>query len=857
MKKICIAISVLLGATFLAAAPVEIIVVDRELEIPLEGANIQTSISSIDYPAGIIISGETDSQGIAFLDLPEVYSRCIIAIQFPGYEPSRVLLKSGEKKISVAMNISGVIEGKELVVERNAPGKTDAKSGVSVVMDKKDMETTANMGLVEDVMNSIKTLPGISYAGGWNALPSIRGGYPEQMGTVLDGVYIISPFHWGGAFSIFNPNMVESVKMSHGVFSARYGRAMSGLLEVSTIEPEAGEFRFDFINSTSSVEAFVQIPLGKKAGIFTGGKITYMETISFLNDTILRNEPKLGETIPTMPYIRDAYAKFWFNPDPTLSLAVNGFLGSDGIGVHFDEETEGIRNVASFDWGYLIGFGAAHLRWMPGNKTVIKALTAYNNNTGDMKISNSFSGSRKYSDSFLEKFDIAFPGDIINDGKIVDQSEYSMDGLDVNIDATQIMHQVQGRVDADILLSPSHIFSFGVEEVFQFYTAEQTVSDVMIIGDFPNQHFMPFDASLNIKGNKVLNSSAYALWYFGEDGSKLKGELGLRGDHFYLWNSEFDLNSMPVLNPRLNVEWTVLRNTAVFDSFSLSAGTGFFSMLDFNALSADEKFNFENITISPGRSWFQLIGAQAELKNAVTLRVEAYYKNYFNRLYFTNVFSQDENTGIEQLSYDIHTDGKGFSAGFDLMLQKKSSRRFDGYMSWSWVVTKYMNPTRQKKDGEVTSFGEPLDEWFYPSFHRFHSLNLIGNWRPISGLTFTVKASLATGTPRAKPEEIVATGIAHNGQIIERYTRDECYDAVSRNGIACPVDIRLSYAGYNTGSKFRWEWYIGVEDIFVNLYRAKGNTSFDPYTGKEIEKSDSADFNIGIPIPSIGYKISY
>lgn len=857
MKKICIAISVLLSATFLAAAPVEIIVVDRELEIPLEGASIQAAVSSMDYPAGIIIARETDNEGIAVFEIPEVFSRCIFTIQFPGYEASRVLLKSGENKLSVAMDISGVVEGKELIVERNALGKTDAKSGVSVVMNKKDMETTANMGLVEDVMNSIKTLPGVSYAGGWNALPSIRGGYPEQMGTVLDGVYIIAPFHWGGAFSIFNPNMVASAKMSHGIFSARYGRAMSGLLEVSTINPEPGEFRFDLINSTSSVEAFAQIPLGKKAGLFTGGKITYMETIAFLNDSILNSEPKLGETIPTMPFIRDGYAKFWFNPDPTLSLAVNGFFGSDGIGTYFNEEIDGIRTVSSFDWLNLMGFAGAHIRWMPGNKTVVKALAAYNNNTGDMKISDSGSGNRKYSDSFIEEFDTAFLGDSSEDGKIVGQSEYSMDGIKVDIDAIQILQQIQGRVDADILLSPSNIFSFGAEEVFQFYKTEQTVSDVMVVGDFPNQHFMPFEASLNLKGNKVLNSSAYVLWNFGEDGSKVKGELGLRGDHFYLWNSEFDLNSKPALNPRISAEWTVLRNTSFFDSFSLSAGTGFFSMLDFNALSADKQFNFGSITIGPGRSWFQLIGAQAELKNAVTLRIEAYYKNYFNRLYFTNVFSQDENTGIEQLSYDIHTDGKGYSAGFDLMLQKKSSRQFDGYMSWSWVMTKYMNPTRQKKDGEVTSYGEPLDEWFYPSFHRFNSLNLIGNWRPFSGLTFTVKASLATGTPRAKPEEIVATGIEHNGHIIERYTRESRYDESSRNGIACPVDIRLSYAGYNTGSKFRWEWYIGVEDIFVNLYRAKGNTSFDPYTGKEIEKSDSADFNIGIPIPSIGYKISY
>lgn len=855
MKKIILVVLAILSVSIVLASPLEILVTDRELEIPLEGASIQAAITSEAYPLGTLVSAETNEEGIAFLDLPEQFTRCILAIQFPGYAASRVMVRPGEKHVKVALDITGIVEGKELVVERKAPGKTDAKSGISVVMDKKDMETTANMGLVEDVMNTIKTLPGVTYAGGWNALPSVRGGYPEHMGTVLDGVYIIAPFHWGGAFSIFNPNMVESAKMSHGIFSARYGRAMSGLLEVSTIEPEAGEFRLDVINSTSSIEAFTQIPFGKKAGIFTGGKVTFMETASFYNDIILNNEPKLSETIPTMPYIRDAYVKLWFNPDPTLSFALNGFLGSDGIGVHFNNENDGIHNEAAFNWDNFIGFTAAHMRWMPGDKTVIKALAAYNNNTADLKMKSVVSGERKYTESFIEEFDTVFDTD--DDEQIRDSTTYSLNGMDTKIDINQILHQIQGKVDADILISSSNIVSFGVEEVFQFYETEQHISDIIIMGVFPNKQSYPFSQSLSVEGNKILNTSAFALWNFGEDGSSLKGELGLRGDHFYLWNPQFKLNSVPVLNPRLSIEWNVMRNNGFLDALTLSAGTGFFSMLNLNALAATKDFDFDEVTVGPERSWFQIIGVQAELKEDVTLRVEGYYKNYFNRLYFTEKFTTNEDTQSREGTYDIHTDGKGFSAGFDLMLQKKNSRKLDGYLSWSWVMTKYMNPTKQTKEGEVTAYGEPLDEWFYPSFHRFHSLNLITNWKPLAGLTFTVKASLATGTPRAKPGEIVADGFMHNGQVIEQYTRKDVYDSTSRNGIACPVDLRLSYAGYDIGSKIRWEMYIGVEDIFVNLYHAKGNTSFDRYTGKEIEQSDSADFNIGIPIPSVGYKISY
>jgi hypothetical protein len=46
-----------------------------------------------------------------------------------------------------------------------------------------------------------------------------------------------------------------------------------------------------------------------------------------------------------------------------------------------------------------------------------------------------------------------------------------------------------------------------------------------------------------------------------------------------------------------------------------------------------------------------------------------------------------------------------------------------------------------------------------------------------------------------------------------------------------------------------------VEDILVNIYSPAGATQYNSFTGKE--EPGGADFNIGMPIPSIGYKASY
>ena len=68
--------------------------------------------------------------------------------------------------------------------------------------------------------------------------------------------------------------------------------------------------------------------------------------------------------------------------------------------------------------------------------------------------------------------------------------------------------------------------------------------------------------------------------------------------------------------------------------------------------------------------------------------------------------------------------------------------------------------------------------------------------------------------------------------------------------------FRFAVSGYYRQSKLRWEYYVGAEDIFVNLYKPKTNTEMDPFTGDEIANSDNADFNIGMPMVSVGYKLS-
>ena len=836
MKRI-FSLLVLVSITgMLLAEPVTVTVMDRDLDIPLEGVTL------VLRPYGL--EAVTDANGTAVLDMPEDLSRGMLSAELPGYQTRRIAVTDDTETVLITLSITDVIEGRELVVERSAPGKKDEQSGISVVMDKQDMHTTANFGLVEDIMSSIKTLPGVGYAGGFNAEPSIRGGYPHELGTVMDGVYLINPWHWGGGYSIFNPNMVESAKMSHGVFSARYGRALSGLLEVTTVQPDAGEVRVTGGISTTSLDFFAQAPIGKKTGIFLGGKITYLESMMFINDVVLDAEPKLSETTPTMPYIRDFYAKIYHEHSPSLNMGLNAFIGSDGIGVKQEEDKDGISTDVKFNWDYIIGFVAFKVNWMPTDRNTVRFLGAWNINTYELDFGQYVSGSREYSDEFVAAYG-TLPG--VSAG-----ASYTLTDLDMEGEADTTIHQFQAKIETDYLLHGSHILTFGVDEVLQMSNIYEKFGGWVPMESLGHE-ILYNEYTMDTDGNRIVHSSAYALWSFGTEKSTLRGELGIRGEHYYLWNDGYDFNTVPVVNPRLSLNWTPIRNAGLFEAITISAGSGIFSQFPLILSSMEEKYGIDDFDLGPDQSWFHVVGVEAELPETWSFRLEGYFKHYLRRLYAVGYY----NASTDNIDIEAHDDGKGYTAGFDLMLRKRAGRYLDGYLSYSFIYSRFKNPTPESGDTTETINGDPLDQWYYPSFHRFHTLNLVLNWKPSPGFTITVTSSIATGTPEERVGAIEMVPSLYKGQVIEQYRRSTFYSDTLRTQISCPVNLRISYSNYYSNSKIRWEYYVGVEDLFVNLYKPTTNPGFDPYTGEEIKDSDSADFNIGIPILSIGYKVNY
>jgi hypothetical protein len=426
----------LLSGISLFARDIEITVQDKDLGIPLEGATIH----SWDGTECIC-----DVNGTGIIAAPDDV-QVVVRISYPGYENARIIIPPEKSSFTVNLSLGGVLESQELVIEgRSAQETHEVESGRSITISGKELAKTAEIGLIEDVMTSIKLLPGVGYAGFFNALPSIRGGAPGDLTASFDGFYVENPFHWGGGFSIFDPKMVESAKLSHGVFSTRYGQTTSALLDITSKKPNPTETEFDLAISSSTANFSLSLPFSGKGGILFLGKVSYWDPFFALAKLTLSDIFPEVESIKTAPFIRSGAIVSNYRFSPNIEWYGSGFIGYDGVGIEYaDEHDEGSQKT-NFFWDNLIGFATTGLIINPANSMVLKTSIGAGFRNAGLQSDRNLDVSVRYSDDFLNNYDIL---DGSRDNLINGKTEYNIQ-MEEKQKEDSINSNFQGRIDYD------------------------------------------------------------------------------------------------------------------------------------------------------------------------------------------------------------------------------------------------------------------------------------------------------------------------------------------------------------------------------------------------------------------------
>ena len=857
--------------TPLFARDVVITIEDTDLGLPLEGAVIRSWDGK---------QFTCNREGKAVITVPDD-RQVLVYGSYPGYENGRLVIPATGENFTLGLQLAGIRENRELVIEASRPGGGETRTGRSVALTEREIAQSGEIGIIEDVMSSIKLLPGVGYAGLFNAAPSIRGGDPGDMSASLDGFYVLNPYHWGGGYSIFDPRMVQSAQLSHGVFSTRYGNTISGLLEIASKKPSTTETELEIGLNTSAANINLSFPFGGNGGIMAMGRVTYYDPVIWLMKQLARVIEILEpvNAIRVAPNIRSTAITGNYRFSDKLELQATGFWGMDGAGATYETnyfEFNELKNKAkfNFDWINYQGFFTAGLLWNPRNNMLLKftAGTGYENALidGDMLYEII---EQKFSDTFKLKY----PEMFLLTGGFADYEFYTK----MLIDQSELVFNAQGRIDFDWDLGKNFILAAGVQELYSSYVTSgdqmmyidaflknmgdspiippwvsdiQTDPDLSPVWDYLRVSF-PINYSPETK-NKIFSTAGYGLIEYTTPGNRFSTELGLRVDHFYLLGEDFSIGSKPVLNPRLNLDFNLLEDKWIFKSWSLSAATGLFSSFNNMVSYAEKRYNMSEIR--PNRSWTSIIGTKLEFPGSLILNIEFYYKYLYDRMYIPITASLDGDLDIKP-----ENDGKGRSWGIDVLLQKIHSRYWDGWLSYSFNWVKYLDPESGNFD---IGMGGVRSGWYFPSYHRFHNLNLVLNFKPAPRFNIYVRFGLASGTqiplrigdePTSYPVFVIDPDNPSGGKIIEKYSWPSRYDEKNRTTPSLPMDIKFSIFGKNEKGKARYEVYVAIENVLALLYTAQGNTSFNTYTGKMATGSNAASYDIPVPIPSFGFKFSY
>lgn len=110
-------------------------------------------------------------------------------------------------------------------------------------LTEEEIQSIPQMG--EDIYRAVARLPGIS-ANDFSAKFTVCGGEHEEVLVLLDGIELHDAFHLkdinGGALSI-DAEAIQGIDLLTGGFPAEYGDRTSGVFNIDSRRPRAGQVR--------------------------------------------------------------------------------------------------------------------------------------------------------------------------------------------------------------------------------------------------------------------------------------------------------------------------------------------------------------------------------------------------------------------------------------------------------------------------------------------------------------------------------------------------------------------------------------------------------------------------------------
>ncbi|MCK9331844.1 MAG: TonB-dependent receptor [Candidatus Cloacimonetes bacterium] len=295
---------------------------------PIQYANVRI----VETGAGM----QTNKKGYYVINLSEPGTYNLEATMI-SYETKKVVFSINSKDEDKSLNIKLKEAAVEMATIMVTGSTADDGREIRPSLIRRTTEDVKSVvsPIEADVFRAVLTLPGVAPVSDFSSGLYVRGGSPDQNLILLDDIDVYNPNHFGGVFSTFNSDAVESIDLIKGAYPAKYGGRLSSVLDVTNRQGNRnyhqGVARLSLISSSATLEGPWKI--GKQSGSYMGSfRRTYLELVK-----------KMIDELPDY-YFYDGHFKLNWDPSNQDKLSASAYFGRDKLS--FD-----VGNLLRLDWG--------------------------------------------------------------------------------------------------------------------------------------------------------------------------------------------------------------------------------------------------------------------------------------------------------------------------------------------------------------------------------------------------------------------------------------------------------------------------------------------------------------------------
>ncbi len=162
----------------------------------------------------------------------------------------------------------------EPVAEATVRGRRPRREVTVVPVSREEVQRIP--GSFGDALRSLQNLPGVARAPFLSGSLIVRGSAPADTLVLVDGTFLPAAYHFGGLGSTVATEMLDRIDYYPGNFSARFGRATGGVVDLGLRPPMREGTRTTFHLGVVDAGAFTESALSPRLSVAASARFGWL-----------------------------------------------------------------------------------------------------------------------------------------------------------------------------------------------------------------------------------------------------------------------------------------------------------------------------------------------------------------------------------------------------------------------------------------------------------------------------------------------------------------------------------------------------------------------------------------------------